>query len=186
MRTHTSTIPTATANASIRSWQKIALRWMPTFLGFPAGGFVAEVVGRIDGVAPAIAGGAITGAILGLAQWLGMRRTGPDPIRWIIATAVGFAIGLGVGASAIGYDTGTRSLATQGAICGVVIGIAQAAVHGDARTLQGTGGEHDEPAAISTRGVAEQILTHDLRGLCSARGNASHEMAEIDGEVVST
>jgi len=121
----TTTKPTVTQS---RSGAKIALLWMPTFLGFPAGGLVAEVVGRVDSPGRAIAGGAITGAILGFAQWLGMRRTGPSPVAWIIATAVGFAAGLGLGAAAAGYHTNTGALATQGAICGAVIGATQAAV----------------------------------------------------------
>lgn len=108
------------------SWQKIALRWMPTFVGFPLGGLLAEVVGRIDGIAPALAGGAISGAVLGLAQWLGMRRTGPSPARWIVVTAVGFALGLAAGAGAVDYRTTIGALATQGAICGAVVGFAQA------------------------------------------------------------
>jgi len=125
-----TTTPTTTADTQRRSWAKISVRWMPTFLGFPAGGLVAEVVGRVDSPTPAIAGGAITGAILGFAQWLGMRRTGPSPAAWIIATAVGFAAGLGLGAAAAGYRTDTGALATQGAICGAVIGVTQAAVLG--------------------------------------------------------
>jgi hypothetical protein len=123
-------VPTTTTTAVTDSagWAKIALLWMPTFLGFPAGGFVAEVVGRVDSPGPAIAGGAITGAILGFAQWLGMRRTGPAPIAWVIATAASFAVGLGIGAAAVNYETNLGALATQGAICGAVIGAAQAAV----------------------------------------------------------
>ena len=124
-------VPTTTATTTLtttRSWPKLALRWMPTFLGFPAGGFAAEIVGRVDSPGPAIAGGAIAGAILGFAQWLGMRRGGPSPIAWIIATAVGFAVGLGAGAAAVGYDTNVGALATQGLICGAVVGAAQAAV----------------------------------------------------------
>ncbi len=113
-----------------RSWAKVALRWMPTFLGFPAGGLLAELVGRVESPGPAIAGGAITGAVLGIAQWLGMRRTGPPPISWVGATAAGLAAGLGLGAAAAGYDTDLGALATQGAICGVVVGAAQAAVLG--------------------------------------------------------
>ncbi len=124
---YAATTTTTTVTQS-RSWAKIALLWMPTFLGFPAGGLLAEVVGRVDSPAPAIAGGAITGAILGFAQWLGMRRTGPSPVAWIIATAVGFAAGLGLGAASAGYHTDTGALATQGAICGAVIGATQAAV----------------------------------------------------------
>lgn len=126
MYASTATRPTSATTS--RTWPKIALRWMPTFLGFPAGGFLAEVAGRVDSPGPAIAGGAITGAILGLAQWLGMRRTGPSPVAWITATTVGFAAGLGLGAAAAGYHTDTGALATQGLICGAVIGIAQAAV----------------------------------------------------------
>ncbi len=57
-----------------------------------------------------------------------MRRTGPSPVAWIIATSVGFAVGLGLGAAAAGYHTNTGALATQGVICGAVIGVAQAAV----------------------------------------------------------
>ncbi len=124
---HATTTTTATVTPS-RNSAKIALRWMPTFLGFPVGGFVAEVVGPVDSPAAAIAGGAITGAILGFAQWLGMRRTGPSPVAWIFATTVGFAVGLGLGAAAVGYDTNLGALATQGAICGAVIGATQAAV----------------------------------------------------------
>jgi hypothetical protein len=124
---YAATTTTTTVTQS-RSWAKIALLWMPTFLGFPAGGLLAEVVGHVDSPAPAVAGGAITGAILGFAQWLGMRRTGPSPLAWVIATAVGFAAGLGLGAAAAGYHTNTGALATQGAICGAVIGATQAAV----------------------------------------------------------
>jgi hypothetical protein len=128
MSAATTTTTTTTTTTRSRSWAKIGALWMPTFLGFPAGGFVAEVVGRVDGPGPAIAGGAITGAILGFAQWLGMRRTGPSPEAWIIASAIGFAVGLALGAAAAGYHTDTGALATQGLICGAVVGASQAAV----------------------------------------------------------
>jgi hypothetical protein len=110
-------------------WPKTVLRWLPTFLGFPLGGLAAKlIVGHVDAMAPAVAGGALSGAILGTVQWLGMRRTGPSPLRWIVATAAGFAVGLGAGAAAVDYQTDLGSLATQGAICGAAIGVAQAAV----------------------------------------------------------
>lgn len=108
---------------------KRVLRWMPTFLGFPAGGLAAKlIIGRVDHLSAAVAGGAITGAFIGLAQWLGMRRTGLSPELWIGSTAAGLAIGLGAGAAAVGYETGLAALATQGAISGLAIGITQALV----------------------------------------------------------
>ncbi len=128
MSVHTTRIANTAVHAPPRSAAKVALRWLPTFLGFPAGGLLAELVGRVDSPGPAIAGGAITGAVLGLAQWLGMRRTGPEPAAWIVATSAGLAAGLGLGAAAAGYHTDLGSLATQGAICGAVVGVAQAAV----------------------------------------------------------
>jgi hypothetical protein len=94
-----------------------------------AGGLAAElIIGRVDHLSAAVAGGAITGAFIGLAQWLGMRRTGLSPELWIGSTAAGLAIGLGAGAAAVGYETGLAALATQGAISGLAIGITQALV----------------------------------------------------------
>ena len=108
---------------------KQVLRWMPTFLGFPAGGLAAKlIIGRVDHLSAAVAGGAITGAFIGLAQWLGMRRTGLSPELWIGATAVGLAIGLGAGAATVGYQTDLAALAAQGAISGLAVGISQALV----------------------------------------------------------
>ncbi len=122
---------TTTAAAVIRpvTLPKRVLRWMPTFLGFPAGGLAAKlIIGRVDNLSAAIAGGAITGAFIGLAQWLGIRRTGLSPELWVGATAVGLAIGLGAGAAAVGYQTDLAALALQGAISGLAIGITQALV----------------------------------------------------------
>jgi hypothetical protein len=127
--TYMNTTTTSTAIAQSSTWPKIALRWMPTFLGFPIGGEAAKlIVGHVDGVGPAIAGGAISGIALGTAQWLGMRRTGPSPLLWILATTAGFAVGLAAGAGAVDYRTNIGSLATQGAICGAIVGVAQATV----------------------------------------------------------
>jgi hypothetical protein len=106
-----------------------ALRWLPTFLGFPAGGLAAElIVGHVDAPGPAIAGGAITGAILGVAQWLGLRRHGLAPEPWVAATAAGLALGLGAGASIVDYQTDIGSLAVQGLCSGAAVGLAQALV----------------------------------------------------------
>jgi len=122
MTTHALIVPTT-------SWQRTVLRWMPTFLGFPAGGLAAKlIVGPIDSVGAALAGGAISGAALGIAQWLGIRRLGLAPESWIAATATGMAFGLAAGASAVDFGTTTAALAAQGAICGAIVGTAQATI----------------------------------------------------------
>ncbi len=111
------------------TWQRSALRWLPTFLGFPLGGLVAKLVsGPVDGVVAAVVGGAISGVILGAIQSWGLGTNGPPARQWIAATGAGFAVGLGFGAAAVGYGTSMGDLVVQGAICGLAIGIAQAVV----------------------------------------------------------
>jgi hypothetical protein len=112
-----------------RTWQGSALRWLPTFFGFPLGGFLAEVIaGPVDGVAPALVGGAITGLVLGAVQSWGMGANGPPPRPWIAATTAGLAVGLALGSAAVDYGTDLRALVAQGAICGLAVGTAQALV----------------------------------------------------------
>jgi hypothetical protein len=68
---HTTTL----THSSTRTWKQTALRWMPTFLGFPAGGLATNlIIGRVDNITAAITGGALSGAILGLVQALGLRH----------------------------------------------------------------------------------------------------------------
>ena len=111
------------------TWKQRALRWLPTFLGFPLGGLVAEhVSGPVDGLVAALVGGAITGVILGAVQSWGLGTNGPPARQWIAATGVGFTVGLGVGAAAVDYGTSIGDLVVQGAICGLAIGTAQAVV----------------------------------------------------------
>src|SRR3712207_9181617 len=82
------------------------LWWMLAFLGFPMGGLLAlVVVGSVYGTLSGVLAGALAGAVIGTAQWLVLRRytrVGPE---WVLATALGVAIGDGVGA----LLTGARS-----------------------------------------------------------------------------
>ena len=106
-----------------------ALRWLPTFLGFPLGGLVAEhVSGPVDGLAAALLGGAITGVILGAVQSWGLGSVGASTRSWVFATGAGLMVGLGAGAAAAGYGTTTSDLVVQGAACGAAVGAAQAIV----------------------------------------------------------
>jgi hypothetical protein len=99
--------------------------WCLAFLGFPVGGLVAEaIVGPIDGVGVAVAAGAIAGLAIGTAQWLVLRRIGIDA-RWIALTAVGLAVGLGIGVAIFDYGTSIGDLAVLGAVSGLCVGAAQ-------------------------------------------------------------
>lgn len=105
------------------------LRWLPTFLGFPAGGLLAmTLLGPVTTVTTALIGGALSGAVLGAAQWLALRGRLPQSEWWIPATAVGHAVGLAAGAALVGYGAGLQDLAMQGLITGLGVGILQALV----------------------------------------------------------
>jgi hypothetical protein len=106
---------------------KIVFSWIGlTLLAFPVFGLIGWTVsGHVDAVAPALIGGALTGAGVGLVQWFFLRRDlGVGPV-WIIATGVALAAGLSVGAAVVDYETSVGSLAVMGAISGAPIGIAQ-------------------------------------------------------------
>jgi len=95
-------------------------------LGIPIGGYLGNIVaGPIDDVTPALLGGAITGAVIGFAQWLLLRRSLGVGLGWIGATSLGLAVGLAVGAMAVGYETSRPELMIMGAISGAFVGIAQ-------------------------------------------------------------
>lgn len=105
------------------------LRWLPTFVGFPAGGLLAElIVGPVDGAAAAVVGGAVTGLVLGAVQAWGLGLALPEGRRWALLTAAGLAVGLGVGSAVVDYGTETSDLVVQGAICGLAVGAAQLTV----------------------------------------------------------
>ena len=121
------TRPTSTATGT--PWKRITARWMLTFLGFPVGGYAATLLlGRVDTLTAAVLGGLITGAVIGAVQAWALRPAGPSPVRWITATAVGLAVGLGVGASVVSFATDLSSLLLQGAFSGLGVGAAQAVI----------------------------------------------------------
>jgi hypothetical protein len=102
------------------------LWWMLAFLGFPIGGLLALVlVGSVEGVVSGALGGALAGAVIGAAQWVVLRRymrVGPE---WVLATALGVAIGDGVGALLTGAGTGIGALLIIGLVTGVAVGLLQ-------------------------------------------------------------
>lgn len=108
----------------LRPW----LIWTAGFLSFPLAGLAGPAVaGRVDDPMAALVGGLVTGGVIGAAQGLASSRRLPL-IRWMFATAVGMGLGLLLGAVAVGYGTSLGDLAAMGAITGLLLGAAQAAV----------------------------------------------------------
>lgn len=102
---------------------------MVSFAGYPLGGYAAFLTtGRVDSLSPALAGGLLTGAILGAIQVWAMGPSRPRPLAWMLVTAVGLMAGVAVGAALVDYQTDLGSLVIQGAIGGALVGIAQAVV----------------------------------------------------------
>ena len=113
-------LPRLAESRTFFTWAGLSL------LGIPLAGYFGYfIAGRVDSVMPALIGGALTGAGLGFAQWLMLRRYLGVGLEWIVATSVGLAIGLPLGAMAVGYETATSQLAIMGAISGATVGIAQ-------------------------------------------------------------
>jgi len=120
-------MPRAFTNSTLS--RSLLLRWMPTFLGFPAGGALALLLtGPVDAPVSALVGGLLAGIAIGAAQWLALRDRLPDAAWWIPATAIAHAIGLAVGSALVGYQTSMAQLAIQGAVTGLALGIAQGLV----------------------------------------------------------
>jgi hypothetical protein len=100
--------------------------WGAAFLGFPLGGLAGlGAAGATTGVPQALLGGAATGAVVGLAQWLVLRRRLPLSPWWIAATAGGMSVGLALAVGALGIDTAGPALLGRGLITGATIGLAQ-------------------------------------------------------------
>ena len=100
-------------------------RWVAVALAFPVVGLIGWTVGgRVDGVAAALVGGALTGAGLGAVQWWaangcsGARRPGSAPVP--SATPPGWR-------PAPRWSARHRlgDLAAMGAVSGLVLGAAQ-------------------------------------------------------------
>jgi hypothetical protein len=114
------------SDGSLAGGWRFFLWWMLAFLGFPLGGLLALlVVGSVEGAVSGALGGALAGAVIGAAQWLVLRRylrVGPE---WILATALGVAIGDALGALLIGAGTRIGSLLITGLATGVAVGLLQ-------------------------------------------------------------
>lgn len=100
------------------------LRWAPTFLGFPVGGWLAfQAAGSVTGPLTAALAGVIAGTVIGGAQWLALGRAAGW--RWLAGTALGLGAGSALAAVATGAETTTPALVMSGLVTGAVVGAAQ-------------------------------------------------------------
>ena len=116
---------TRPAGTPVTSDPRWAARWLVTFLGFPLGGLATLITGPVDSAVAALLGGLLTGTVLGAVQAWGLGRNRPPAAAWTAATGLGLMVGLGIGAAVVDYDTSLAALVTQGAISGLVVGVAQ-------------------------------------------------------------
>jgi hypothetical protein len=105
-------------------------RWLPTFLAFPLGGWLAlGTVGSLDGPVSGAVGGLLAGAVIGAGQWLALRSTGIGR-RWIPSTAAGMAAGTALAAAVTGAGTELADVMLTGVIAGAAVGAAQSTLLG--------------------------------------------------------
>jgi hypothetical protein len=106
---------------------KLVFSWIGlALLAFPLAGYAGwGVGGHVDGVMPALIGGAITGAGIGFVQWMFLRRDLDVGPVWILGTGLALAAGLGIGSAVVDYEVSTGQLAIMGAISGAPVGIVQ-------------------------------------------------------------
>jgi hypothetical protein len=101
------------------------MRWLPTFLAFPAGGLLTmATVGSLDGPVSGAVGGLIAGAVIGAAQWLALGTTK----RWIAYTAGAMSVGTALAAAVTGAGTELADLIVTGLIAGTAVGAAQGTI----------------------------------------------------------
>ncbi len=100
--------------------------WIVAFIGFPLGGLAARLlVGPVENALRGMFAGLVTGAIIGLAEWLVLRQAIPISVGWVAATALGMALGLAAGVAVTGTSTEGNALLIRAAITGLGIGVAQ-------------------------------------------------------------
>ena len=128
-----ATAPLTRSRPTARRPWPFAARWLVTAFAFPPSGLLAiTVVGPVDAPTAAVLSGVIAGAGIGAGQWLALRAVAPSDARlrnlWVGGTAAAMAAGLGLGASLVGFETGTSDLVRMGLVTGGVLGPVQAIV----------------------------------------------------------
>jgi hypothetical protein len=104
----------------------VAIRFIPTLFAFPIGGeLVSLAIGSIRTPTQALAGGIIVGLLVGVSQFIALRKFGASS-SWIWSSMFSLAISNYGFAMAFGLKTDSIHLMIQGAFTGLFIGLAQA------------------------------------------------------------
>lgn len=112
------------------SGRMLLLRWIVAIVGFPIGGFIGHLIGGPAATLPAaLISGLIAGAIIGAGQAGALGLLRPQAMAfWAGATAIGLGVALAAVTVVIGQiETLTEAIAL-GAVSGLAIGAAQAAL----------------------------------------------------------
>jgi hypothetical protein len=106
-----------------------AAGWLGAFISFPIGGFDAEaLIGAVDNMADGLIAGAAVGLVIGVGQWLVLRRTYGINRWWIAATTLGMAVGLSLAVALFGSGTSLDQIVARALVTGSILGLAQGVV----------------------------------------------------------
>jgi hypothetical protein len=115
---------------------RAAAGWLGVFISFPIAGLAAQaLVGSVDNVLDGLAGGAVAGMVIGLAQWLVLRRTHRAKAAWIGATSLGMGAGLALAVALFGSATSQEQIIMRALVTGGLMGLAQGVMWGKGRAI---------------------------------------------------
>lgn len=101
------------------------LRWTPTFLAFPIGGLLAKLIfGPASTVTRSVGGGLIVGCVVGLFQYLSLKKFGIST-SWVVATAIAVTFAGLINSFAFSFKFDTTSLVSSGIVAGLLVGLSQ-------------------------------------------------------------
>jgi hypothetical protein len=125
-----------------------ALTWRAWVLATTLGAIAAWVIGMLLGAAGGdffgsgesaaalvvgAALGPVVGALLGLFQWLALRRYVQNAVWWVLANAAAWTAGMAVifvATSIVQEDTPVAAVAATWAVSGILAGVVVATIHG--------------------------------------------------------
>lgn len=103
-----------------------AIGWLAAFVAFPLGGLLSlTVVGGVTTPLKGLLAGLLTGAVIGLGQWLALRNMWPISWLWIATASVGLGVGLAAAVAVCGLDGSLGSVLTRALIAGLGIAVLQ-------------------------------------------------------------